>query len=44
MARDRIDRSTALERLRRSARAHGRRIGDVAGDLLDTGRLPGDPA
>jgi len=44
MARDRVDRSTALERLRRSARADGRRIGDVAADLLRTGRLLDDPA
>ncbi len=44
MARDRVDRSAAVERLRRSALALGHRIGDVAADLLRTGRLPDDPA
>ncbi len=42
MGRDRIDAVTAFNRLRRAARASQRRIGDVASDLLDTGRLPTD--
>jgi hypothetical protein len=42
MARDRLARPAAVERLRRSTRTSGRRIGDVAADLLRTGRLPDD--
>ena len=42
MARDRLGRAAALERLRRAARADGRDLGDVATDLLDSGRLPDD--
>ena len=44
MARDHLDRPAAFDRLRRSARAGGRRPGDLAADLLRTGRLPDDPA
>jgi GAF domain-containing protein len=44
MARHRLGRPAAVERLRGSTRASGRRIGDVAADLLRTGRLPDDPA
>ena len=44
MARDHLDRPAALERLRRSARAGGCRLGDLAVALLRTGRLPDDPA
>jgi len=43
MARERVGRPAAFERLRRSARAQNRGIGDVATALLDTGRMPGDP-
>jgi len=44
MARDHLDRPAAFERLRRSARAGGCRLGDLAAALLRTGRLPDDPA
>jgi GAF domain-containing protein len=40
MARDRLDHADAFNRLRRSARSARRRIGDVADELLRTGRLP----
>lgn len=43
MARDRIDPVTAFDALRRAARNTQSRIGDVAGRLLETGRLPSDP-
>jgi hypothetical protein len=41
MARDHLDASVAFDRLRRAARSTRRKIGEVAGDLLDTGRLEG---
>jgi AmiR/NasT family two-component response regulator len=43
MARERVGRPAAFDRLRRSAQAQNRPIGDVAMALLDTGRIPGDP-
>jgi GAF domain-containing protein len=43
MARERVGRSAAFDRLRRSAQAQNLRIGDVATAILDTGRIPGDP-
>ena len=43
MARDGVDRPTAFHRLRLAARSSRRRIAGVADDLLDTGRLPGEP-
>ena len=42
MARDRLGRPAALERLRRAAQAQGCGLGDVATDLLVSGRLPDD--
>lgn len=42
MARDRIDHVEAFTRLRSAARNSRRKIGDVAEDLLSTGRLPGE--
>ena len=42
MAREHVDRPAAFDRLRRSAQALNRRIGDVASTLLDTGSMPGD--
>ena len=43
MAREHVGRPAAFDRLRRTAQAQNRRIGDVATALLDTGRMPGDP-
>lgn len=40
MARDRLDHTAAFNRLRRASRNSRRRIGDVAEELLRTGRLP----
>jgi AmiR/NasT family two-component response regulator len=40
MARDGLDPVTAFNRLRRAARSTQRKIGDVATELLSTGRLP----
>jgi GAF domain-containing protein len=40
MARDRIGQGDAFNRLRTAARSSRRKIGDVAQDLLRTGRLP----
>ncbi len=40
MARDGVDAVTAFNRLRRAARSTQRKIGDVATELLGTGRLP----
>lgn len=42
MARDGLCHSDAFGRLRNAARSSRRKIGDVAADLLDTGRLPGE--
>jgi GAF domain-containing protein len=42
MARDRIDQVEAFTRLRSAARSSRRKIGDVAEDLLSTGRLPNE--
>jgi GAF domain-containing protein len=42
MARDGLDQAAAFFRLRSAARNSRRRIGDVAADLLRTGRLPGE--
>ncbi|HET8589926.1 MAG TPA: GAF and ANTAR domain-containing protein [Nakamurella sp.] len=42
MARDRIDHIEAFTRLRSAARNSRRKIGDVAMDLLSTGRLPNE--
>jgi hypothetical protein len=40
MARDELDQTAAFNRIRTSARNSRRKIGDVAADLLSTGRLP----
>jgi GAF domain-containing protein len=40
MARDSVGHAEAFNRLRRAARSSRRKIGNVAEDLLDTGRLP----
>lgn len=40
MARDSIDSTVAFNRLRRAARSRRTKIGDVAEQLLSTGRLP----
>ena len=42
MARDDLTHSDAFQKLRAAARSARRRIGDVATDLLDTGRLPSE--
>ena len=42
MARDGLDQTVAFKRLRSAARSSRRRIGDVADDLLRSGRLPGE--
>jgi GAF domain-containing protein len=42
MARDGIDHAEAFSRLRRAARGSRRKIGDVAEQLLQTRRLPGE--
>jgi transcriptional regulator with GAF, ATPase, and Fis domain len=42
MARDRLGQTAAFHRLRTAARSNRRRIGDVAEDLLRSGRLPGE--
>ena len=42
MARDRIGQTEAFNRLRTAARSCRRKIGDVARDLLRTGRLPNE--
>lgn len=42
MARDNIDAVMAFNRLRRAARSSQTKIGDVATQLLDSGRLPTD--
>ncbi|HVH22668.1 MAG TPA: GAF and ANTAR domain-containing protein [Pseudonocardia sp.] len=42
MARDRIGQPEAFNRLRTAARSSRRKIGDVARDLLCTGRLPNE--
>ena len=42
MARDNVDAVTAFNRLRRAARSNQSKIGDVATQLLETGRLPTD--
>ena len=42
MARDGIDQVDAFDRLRTAARSNRRKIGEVAEDLLRTGRLPGE--
>jgi AmiR/NasT family two-component response regulator len=42
MARDRVDAVVAFNRLRRAARSTQSKIGDVATQLLETGRLPTD--
>ena len=44
MARDGLDHPAAFQLLRQAASTGRRRIGDVADDLLRTGRLPDDPA
>lgn len=43
MARDRVDHATAFNLLRSAARSSRRKIGQVAEELLETGRLPGEP-
>ena len=40
MARDRVDSITAFARLRRAARDTQSKIGDVAQQLVSSGRLP----
>ncbi len=42
MARDGIGQVEAFDRLRTAARRNRRRIGEVAAELLRTGRLPGE--
>jgi transcriptional regulator with GAF, ATPase, and Fis domain len=42
MARDGLDQDAAFHRLRTAARSNRRRIGEVAEDLLRSGRLPGE--
>jgi transcriptional regulator with GAF, ATPase, and Fis domain len=42
MARDGIGQGEAFDRLRAAARRNRRKIGEVAADLLHTGRLPGE--
>jgi GAF domain-containing protein len=42
MARDHVDATAAFDRLRRATRSSRRKIGDVAGDLLASGRLDGE--
>ena len=42
MARDRVDAVVAFNRLRRAARTTQTKVGEVATELLDTGRLPTD--
>ena len=42
MARDRIGQIDAFNRLRSAARDNRRKIGEVARELLSTGRLPGE--
>lgn len=42
MARDAVDHAAAFNRLRRASRNSRRRIGEVAEELLRTGRLPDD--
>ena len=44
MARDGVDPVAAFNRLRRAARASQSRIGDVASQLLASGRLPNEPS
>lgn len=44
MARDRLDATVAFDRLRRAARNSRRKIGEVADDLLTSGRLEENPA
>lgn len=44
MARDGVDAVTAFNRLRRAARSTQTKIGDIATQLLETGRLPTDSA
>ena len=44
MARDRLDHTQAFNRLRGAARSGRRKIGEVAEELLATGRLPGEGA
>ena len=43
MGRDRVGHAEAFGRLRRAARRTRRKIGDVAEELLDAGRLPDEP-
>ena len=42
MARDGLDQAAAFHRLRTAARSNRRRIGEVAEELLRSGRLPGE--
>jgi GAF domain-containing protein len=42
MARDSVDAVTAFNRLRRAARSTQRKIGDIATELIERGRLPTD--
>ena len=42
MARDGVGHTEAFQRLRAASRASRRKIGDVAAELLETGRLPGE--
>jgi AmiR/NasT family two-component response regulator len=42
MARDQVDSITAFARLRRAARDTQSKIGDVAQELVSTGRLPAE--
>jgi GAF domain-containing protein len=44
MARDGVDHAAAFNRLRNAARSTRRRIGDIAAELLDSGRLPDEPS
>ena len=44
MARDRLSQFDAFHKLRSAARTSRRRIGDVAAELVETGRLPDEPA
>jgi transcriptional regulator with GAF, ATPase, and Fis domain len=44
MARDAVPQPRAFQTLRAAARAERRKVGEVAAELLDTGRLPGETA
>ena len=44
MARDGVTQTEAFTRLRQASRSSRRKVGEVAADLLATGRLPGERA